>query len=305
MIGIEYASIFSALDCQVTLIDGRSTLLNFMDREIVDELVHHLRKRGVVFRLGENVAHVERLQNDQVTTIMDSGKQMRSDLILFASGRVGAIAPLQLEKIGINPDNRRILKVNEHYQTAIPNIYAAGDIIGFPSLASTAMEQGRMAACHAFGQPVQPSNSAHIPYGIYAIPEMSMVGKTEQELTEQKIPYEVGIAHLHETARGQIMGIKEGILKILFDRLTHRVLGVHILGEQASEMIHIGQAVLVLGGSINYFLESVFNYPTLAEAYKMAAWDAWNRLVPDQCPLVDDAPVPLVEADSNVGEQMA
>ncbi|WJW75246.1 Si-specific NAD(P)(+) transhydrogenase [Thiohalobacter sp. IOR34] len=277
VIGMEYASIFSTMDVKITLIDGRPTLLNFMDREIVDELVHSLRERGVVLRLGEKVAQVERTESGSVTCRLESGKQLRADTILFAAGRIGCTYTLGLENAGLETDERRRLAVNEHFQTAVPHIYAAGDIIGFPALASTSMEQGRLAACHAMGT-AACTTQEFFPFGIYAVPEMSMIGATEQELTEKQIPYETGVARLRETARGQIMGLQEGMLKLLVSLDDRRLLGVHIIGEGATELIHIGQAVLSLGGSLDYFLENVFNYPTLAEAYKVAALDAWNRL---------------------------
>ncbi|MHB8474126.1 MAG: Si-specific NAD(P)(+) transhydrogenase [Gammaproteobacteria bacterium] len=277
VIGVEYASIFSTMDVKVTLMDGRTDVLNFLDKEIVDELVHHMRDNGVVLRTGEKVAGVERAENGQVITCLESGKRMRSDLIMFAAGRIGCTYTLNLEAAGIETDERRRLMVNEFFQTNVPHIYAAGDVIGFPSLASTSMEQGRLAACHAFNRGHCASRT-NFPFGIYSVPEISMVGMTEQELTTKKIPYEIGIARLRETARGQIMGLSEGLLKMLFSLEDHRLLGVHILGEGATELIHIGQAVLVLGGTLEYFLENVFNYPTLAEAYKVAALDAMNRM---------------------------
>jgi NAD(P) transhydrogenase len=277
VIGVEYASIFSVLDVEVTLVDSRTTLLEFFDRELVDEFVHHMREEDLILRLGESVTSVERDSKGQVVTHLDSGKRLRAELVLITAGRVGNTQELKLENAGLVADERGRLKVNAAYQTDIPDIYAAGDVIGFPSLASTSMEQGRLAACHAFEHSTT-SQPAHFPFGIYAVPEMSMVGMTEQELTEKKIAYEVGVARFRETARGQIMGLQEGLLKILFSIEDQRVLGVHILGEGSSELIHIGQAVLALGGTITYFLETVFNYPTLAEAYKVAALDAWNRL---------------------------
>jgi NAD(P) transhydrogenase len=277
VIGVEYASIFSVLDVEVTLVDGRTTLLEFLDREIVDEFMHELRNRGMILRLGERLASVERNTKGQVVAILESGKRLRADLVLFAAGRVGNTRSLKLKNCGLVADERHRIKVNKNYQTEVPHIYAAGDVIGFPSLASTSMEQGRLAACHAFNHPAT-SQPANFPFGIYGIPEMSMVGMTEQDLTQKKIPYEVGVARLWETARGQIMGIEGGLLKILFGLKDRRILGVHIIGEGAAELIHIGQASLVLGGTLDYYLENVFNYPTLAEAYKIAALDAWNRL---------------------------
>lgn len=277
VIGVEYASIFSVLDIELTLVDGRNTLLDFLDREIVDEFVHCMRQRGIRLRLGENVIGVEKDTNGRVITTLESGKRLRAELVMFAAGRVGTTAELQLEKTGLASDKKQRIPVNEKYQTVVPQIYAAGDVIGFPSLASTSMEQGRLAACHAFDQP-SSSRPEHFPFGIYSVPEMSVVGATEQELTAKKIPYDTGAAHLWETARGQIMGLEEGMLKMIISTEDQRLLGVHILGEEATELIHIGQAVIVLGGSLQYFMETVFNYPTLAEVYKIAALDVWNRI---------------------------
>lgn len=276
VIGIEYAAIFSAMDIEVTLVDGRQEMLGFMDREIVEELVHLLRERGMVLRLGENVETVEK-ESGHVVTTLDTGKRIRSDVVLFAAGRAGSTNALKPEAAGVEQNERHLITVNEHYQTTQPHIYAAGDIIGFPSLASTSMEQGRLAACHAFGCHI--SNSLdNFPFGIYAVPEMSMVGMTEQQLLQQGIPYETGVARLRETARGQIMGLEQGLLKLLISLDERKLLGVHILGEGATELVHIGQAVYKLGGTLDYFLQTIFNYPTLAEAYKVAALDAWNRM---------------------------
>ena len=277
VIGVEYASIFSVLDVEVTLVDGRTTLLEFLDREIVDEFIHEMRNRGIILRLGERLASVEKDTKGQVVASLQSGKRLRADIVLFAAGRVGNTRSLKLKNCGLIADKRHRIKVNKNFQTDVSHIYAAGDVIGFPSLASTSMEQGRLAACHAFNHPAT-SQPANFPFGIYGIPEMSMVGMTEQDLTDKKIPYEVGVARLRETARGQIMGLEGGLLKILFDLEDRKILGVHIIGEGAAELIHIGQASLVLGGTLDYYLENVFNYPTLAEAYKIAALDAWNRL---------------------------
>ncbi len=292
VIGLEYASIFSALDIRVTLVDARPQLMGFMDSEIVDEFMHYLRKNNVTLRLKESVARVEVVATGDVVTTLESGKHIHSEVALFASGRAGCTEALKLDRVGLKADKRGLLSVNKQYRTETPNIYAAGDVIGFPSLASTSMEQGRLAICDAFGKPVG-SGMKLFPFAIYAVPEMSMVGQTEQELTEKKIPYITGKARLKETARGQIIGIEEGILKILFAEEDDTVLGVHILGEGSSELIHIGQAVLAMGGTMDYFLENVFNYPTLAEAYKVAALDAWNQKRGDSCPL------PLVRTDAD------
>jgi len=277
VIGVEYASIFSTLDTKVTLLDGRDSMLGFLDTEIVDELTHSLRDRGISIRLGENVDTIEASNNDHVIVATKSGKRLSADMVLYAAGRIGSTWALQPDNAGIETDERRLISVNENFQTNVPHIYAAGDVIGFPSLASTSMEQGRLAASHAFNS-TNTNMAKNFPFGIYAVPEISMVGATEQELRKQNIGYEIGIARLRETARGQIMGISEGILKILFSIDDKRVLGVHIIGEGATELIHIGQAALVLGGTLDYFIDNVFNYPTLAEAYKVAALDAWNKI---------------------------
>jgi len=276
VIGIEYASIFSTLDVKVTVLDGRDSMLGFLDQEIIDELTHSLRDRGVSLRLGENVASIERTK-ETVILKTDTGKNLKADMVLFAAGRIGSTWALKTDNAGIETDDRRLISVNENFQTNVSHIYAAGDVIGFPSLASTSMEQGRIAASHAFTDN-NLSMPENFPFGIYAVPEISMVGETEQTLKEKGIQYEVGIARLRETARGQIMGITEGILKIIFSLDDHKILGVHIIGEGATELIHIGQAVLELDGKLEYFLTNVFNYPTLAEAYKVAALDAWNRI---------------------------
>lgn len=277
VIGAEYASIFSAMDIEVTLLDGRDKMMGFLDNEIVDEFIHNMRDRNMTIRLGETVVSIERDDRNRAKVKLKSGKQVCADMVLFAAGREGSTRNLNLESAGLTTDERGRLVVNEHYQTEVDHIYAAGDVIGFPSLASTSMEQGRHAACHAFGAEAI-SNVEFFPIGIYAVPEMSMVGITEQEATEKGIPYETGVARFREIARGQILGLREGILKMLFSLEDRKLLGVHIVGEGATELIHIGQAVLALGGTLDYFVTTVFNYPTLAEAYKVAALDAYNRL---------------------------
>lgn len=279
VIGAEYASIFSALDIEMTLLDVRETMMDFIDQEIVSEFVHNLRDRDIVVRLGEEVTSIENIDG-RARVKLASGKQVTADVALFAAGRQGSTDNLGLEAVGLEADSRGRLKVNKHYQTAVDHIYAAGDVIGFPSLASTSMEQGRHAACHAFGAEAV-SNVEFFPIGIYSVPEMSMVGITEQEAKEKGIPYETGIARIRETARGQILGLREGILKMLFSLEDKKLLGVHIVGEGSTELIHIGQAVLSLGGTLDYFVTTVFNYPTLAEAYKVAALDAYNRFPKD------------------------
>jgi NAD(P) transhydrogenase len=280
VIGLEYASIFAAVGVRVTVIDKRHRLLPFVDAEIIDTLAYHLREDRVTLRLGEEVSRME-LVNDalgeRVMIHLASGKQVLTDTALYSVGRSGATSTLNVSAAGLSTDDRGRLSVNEHFQTSVPNIYAVGDVIGFPSLASTSMEQGRLAACHAFGVPAT-SVPALFPYGIYSIPEISMVGRTEEELTEQGVPYEVGKAHYREIARGQIIGDTTGLLKLIFHLETHQLLGVHIIGEGASELVHIGQAVLAFGGGVEYFVNTVFNYPTLAECYKTAAFDGVNRL---------------------------
>jgi NAD(P) transhydrogenase len=277
VIGCEFASMFAALGVRVTLVDTRPDLLSFIDGEIADALAYHLRENNVTLRLGETVSHVERTEDGHVATHLKSGKHFITEKALYSVGRVGATAGLNLPAAGLEADDRGRLVVNEHYQTSVPHIYAVGDVIGFPALASTSMEQGRLAASHAFGLPAS-SVPALFPYGIYTIPEISMVGRTEAELTKDGVPYEVGKASYKEIARGQIIGDQVGILKLIFHSDTAQLLGVHIIGEGASELVHIGQAVLTFGGTADYFVNTVFNYPTLAECYKVAAFDALNRM---------------------------
>lgn len=280
VIGLEYATIFSALDVPVTLIEPRMTMLDFLDQEIVDHLIHQLRDRGVQLRLGSDVERVAIGSDDRVTCWLADGRAVRSETLLYAAGRIGATNGLGLEVCGLSTDSRGRISVDPATcQTAIPHIYAAGDVIGFPSLASTSMEQGRTAACHAFGQAV-PCPDLCYPLGIYTVPEMSSVGLSEQVLRERGVAYECGLARFRETSRGHIMGIDAGLLKMVVSLETRKVLGVHIIGEGATELIHIGQAVINLGGTLDYFIDNCFNYPTLAEAYKVAALDAWNRMQP-------------------------
>jgi NAD(P) transhydrogenase len=279
VIGVEYASMFAELGVEVTIVDRHARLLEFCDAEIVDELVHQLRAKRVVFRLGEAVHELLPPKEDgaPVEIVLESGKRVVADCALFSVGRLGATAGLDLAKAGLATDDRGRLKVDEDHRTTVPHISAAGDVIGFPALASTSSEQGRLAVCRMFGVDAKPMG-AGFPYGIYAIPEISMIGDTEEELTARKVPYEVGIARYAEIARGQILGDDSGLLKLLFHRETHMLLGVHCVGTQATELVHIGQAVLRLGGGLDYFLDTVFNYPTLAECYKVAARNAANRL---------------------------
>ncbi len=278
VVGLEYASFMAAVGVEVTLIDQRPTILDFVDREIVDALSYHLRQMGMTFRLGEKVTRVGIDQTrDLVFAELESGKRIQAEMLLYAVGRQANGDSMRLDAAGLTPDSRGKVKVNENYQTDVPHIYAAGDIIGFPALASTSMEQGRLASCRMFGAPSQHLPEL-FPYGIYTIPEISTVGQTEEKLTAAKVPYEVGISKYSELAKSMMLGDETGMLKLLFDRNTRKLLGVHILGQRATEIVHIGQAVLAYGGSIEYFRDTVFNYPTLAEAYKVAALDGLNKL---------------------------
>ncbi len=280
VIGIEYASMLAVLGVTVTVVDGRDWPLEFLDREIVDELVHQMRDRGVLFRLGENVESVEVRRNGRsvVVVALESGKRLAADLAIVCAGRVGATDSLGLDAAGLAADERGRLTVDENFRTEVSHIYAAGDVIGYPSLAATSSEQGRLAACAAFSVNAKPM-SEHFPIGVYSVPEVSMVGASEHELTEKKIPYETGVARFREIARGHILGDNTGFLKMNFHREDRRLLGVHAIGTGATELIHIGQCVYALGGGLDYFLETVFNYPTLAECYKVAALDAHNKLL--------------------------
>jgi len=280
VIGSEYATIFAALGVRVTIIDKRKRLLDFLDWEITDALTHHMRENRVTLRLGEEVSGVEPYDDDQGAHIrikLASGKQVISEKTLYAIGRTGATDALNLAAAEIEVDSRSRISVNKNYQTNQDHIYAVGDVIGFPSLAATSMEQGRLASCHAFGVPAH-SVPELFPFGIYTIPEISVVGKNEQQLTSDGVPYEVGKASYKEIARGQIIGDRTGLLKLIFHTETRKLLGVSIIGEGATELIHIGQAVLSYNGDIDYFVDTVFNYPTLAECYKTAALDGINRL---------------------------
>ncbi len=278
VIGVEYATIFSALDVATTLIEPRATFLDFLDKELIDELVHDLRDRNVLLRMGSPVTSIEAPEGGKVVCRMDDGRSVSADMLLFAAGRLGNTDTLNLDAIGLTTDSRgRIAVEPKTLQTTVPHIYAAGDVIGFPSLASTSMEQGRVAACHAFGL-APPPPPEFFPYGIYSVPEISTVGMTEEEVRKRKIPYECGIARFRETSRGHIMGLENGMMKMIFSLKTRRLLGCHIVGEGATELIHIGQAVLNLKGTVEFFIENTFNYPTLAEAYKIAGLDAWNRM---------------------------
>jgi NAD(P) transhydrogenase len=287
VIGCEYACMLATLGVKVTLVEGRPEVLGFLDHEIAEAFQYQMRRMGITLRLGEKVAKIEHLPPDAtmgnghsgplVQATLESGKHLRAQTLLYAVGRQGTCGALKLDKAGLVADDRERLKVNEHYQTTVEHIYAAGDVIGFPALASTAMEQGRLAVCHAFGVPTR-SIPELFPIGIYAIPEISMVGKTEEQLTAAGIPYEAGVAQYKELARGQLLGDDTGMLKLLIHQDNHQILGVHVIGTGATELIHIGQAVMALNGSVDYFINSVFNFPTLAEAYKVAAHNGVNKL---------------------------
>ena len=278
VIGVEYACMFAVLGVRVTLIEKRNRLLEFADQEIIEALSYHLRDSRVTMRLGEEVESVEEPTAGTVVANLKSNKRVSGDALLYAVGRQGNIDDLNLAAAGLEADSRGRIAVDEHYQTKVEHIYAVGDVVGFPSLASVSMEQGRIASARAFNDTVTGSNPSFYPYGIYTIPEISFIGKTEEQLTDEDVPYEVGMAYYREVARGQIRGDTTGRLKLIFHRDTRKVLGVHIIGEDASELVHIGQAVMTLGGTVDYFIDTVFNYPTLAECYKVAAFNGLGRL---------------------------
>ncbi len=290
VIGTEYACMLAAVGVRVTLIDSRPRLMEFLDEELSESLQFRMRDMGIRLRLGESVAKIE-INGDSVDATLASTKTVHSQTLLYAVGRQGATEKLNLPVAGLSADSRGRLKVNEFYQTDVPHIYAAGDVIGFPALAATSMEQGRLAASHMFHQLAEAPSPLY-PYGIYTIPEISMVGATEQSLTQAKTPYEVGIARYREIARGQLIADPYGLLKLLFHPQSRRLLGVHAIGTGATELIHIGQAVMAAGMPIDYFVESVFNYPTLAECYKVAALDGINR-VRSARELVVETPEPI------------
>jgi NAD(P) transhydrogenase len=286
VIGTEYASMLSLLGVKVTLIEGRSRLLDFVDAEITEALQYHLRQAGMTLRLGEKVVTIRKVEapagartgnSVMAEAVLESGKTLRADCLMYAIGRQGATDRLNLKAAGLEADNRGRIKVNECFQTAVPHIYAVGDVVGFPALASTSMEQGRMSACHMFGAKYE-TVAELLPYGIYSIPEMSQVGWTEEKLTAEGIPYEAGIAQYKEIARGQLLGDEIGMLKLLIHQETHAILGVHIIGTGATELIHIGQCAMAFKATVEYFVNTVFNYPTLAECYKVAALNGLNKL---------------------------
>lgn len=277
VIGTEYASILAMIGVQVVLVDKRPRLLEFVDAQIIDALQRQMKEIGVTLCHEEEVVAIRKESDGQVTVSLSHRPPITTTTVMYAIGRIGATKRLNLEAVGIMPDARGRVIVNDHFQTAIPHIYAAGDVIGFPALASTSMQQGRHASCHAFNHPDHIDTDL-LPYGIYTIPEISMVGRNEEDLAKAGIHYAVGVAHYREIARGQLIGDETGMLKLLFHRRTRTLLGVHAIGEGATELIHIGQAVMAFRGKIDYFIDTVFNYPTLAECYKVAALDGINRL---------------------------
>jgi NAD(P) transhydrogenase len=276
VIGLEYASMFAALGTKLTVVERRSGMLEFCDEEVVDSLRYHLRDLAVTFRFGESVAAVESRSGGTIT-VLESGKRIPADTVLYSAGRQGLTEELGLANAGLEADQRGRIRVGPDFRTEVDHIFAVGDVIGFPALAATSMEQGRMAAHAAFGEPTH-SLGELVPIGIYTIPEISYVGSNEGQLTEASIPYEVGIARYRELARGQILGDSYGVLKLLVSLDDRRLLGVHVFGTNATEIVHIGQAVMGNGGTVDYLVDAVFNYPTLAEAYKVAALDAVNKL---------------------------
>jgi NAD(P) transhydrogenase len=277
VIGVEYASMAAALGVTVTLVDKRTELLDFVDEELVNALRYHLRGLGLTLRLGEEVSAIERRGDGSAVTCLASGKRIPSDVVLYAAGRQGATADLRLEAAGLEADGRGRIAVDEHFHTAQPHIFAVGDVIGFPALAATSMEQGRLAACAAFGVVAAEMPTA-LPYGIYTIPEMSFVGRTEHQLTEVGVPYVVGIARYRELTRGEIAGDNTGLLKLLINADTRQLEGVHVFGTAATELVHIAQTAMAGRLGVDYFVEAVFNYPTFSDAFKIAALDAVNRL---------------------------
>jgi NAD(P) transhydrogenase len=276
VIGMEYASMFAALGSKVTVVEQRDGMLDFCDGEIVEALKYHLRDLAVTFRFGETVAAVERHPRGTLT-VLASGKKIAADAVMYSAGRQGLTDDLDLDKAGLAADKRGRISVDEHYRTAVPHIYAVGDVIGFPALAATSMEQGRTAAYHACGEPVHAAQDVQ-PIGIYTIPEVSFIGRSEDQLTEDLVPFEVGVSRYRELARGQIIGDAHGMLKLLVSPEDRKLLGVHCFGTGATELIHIGHAVMGCGGTVDYLVDAVFNYPTLAESYKVAALDVTNKI---------------------------
>lgn len=276
VIGVEYASIFAALGTRVTLVEKRPRMLEFCDPELIESLKFHLRDQGMSFRFGEEVASVASSGHGTITTLA-SGKKIAAEVVMYSAGRQGATARLALPKAGLTADDRGRLVVDEDYRTAVEHVYAVGDVIGFPALAATSMDQGRLAASHAFGEPAHELRDLQ-PIGIYTIPELSYCGRTEEDLTSEAVPFEVGISRYRELARGQIVGDPYGMLKLIVHSETRHILGVHVFGTSATELVHIGQAIMGCGGTVDYLVDTVLNYPTLSEAYKVAALDVTNKM---------------------------
>ncbi|TPG34915.1 Si-specific NAD(P)(+) transhydrogenase [Mycolicibacterium hodleri] len=276
VIGIEYASIFAALGSKVTVVEKRETMLDFCDPEVVEALRFHLRDSAVTFRFGEEVTDVDVSSTGTLTTLA-SGKQIAAEAVMYSAGRTGQTDGLDLAAAGLSTDDRGRIVVDEHYRTKVHNIFSVGDVIGFPALAATSMDQGRLAAYHAFGEPAHDMTALQ-PIGIYSIPEVSFVGATEVELTRDAVPYEFGISRYRELARGQISGDSYGMLKLLVSTEDRTLLGVHIFGSSATELVHIGQTVMGCGGTVDYLVDAVLNYPTFSEAYKVAALDVMNKI---------------------------
>lgn len=293
VIGCEYGSMFSALGLKVTIVEARASILSFLDQELVEALSYRLREQKTTIIENDKVTRCMRSPDGRAVTYLESGKRIVSDVLLVSAGRVGNTEGLNLEKLGIEYSERGIITVDQNYQTSVPSVYAVGDVIGHPALASTSMEQGRRAACHACGL-MDRGFDLQLPYGVYTIPEIAMIGKTERDLSLSKVPYETGIARFSEIERGRIIGEDSGVLKLLFHRSTLQLLGVHIIGDGASELIHIGQTVMGYNGGIDYLTQAVFNYPTLSQAYKTAALDGMNKIVATQG-LPDEIPDPTLK----------
>ncbi len=279
VIGIEYGIMFAALGVKITVVDGQQELLRFCDKEIVDHLMFTARSLGITFRTGESVSSVKQASRNRVIVELESQKRIVGETAFFSVGRKGDTEFLNLCAAGVDVDNRERVQCNSNFETSAPSVFAVGDVIGFPALASTSMEQGRQAVSRIFRR--QAVRTGQIPYGLFTIPEIGMVGKTEQELTAEKIPFEIGICRFEELAKSQICGGQDGILKLLFHRETRKILGVHCIGDTATEIIHIGQTVMAFDGTIDYLAEAIFNHPTMAESYKVAAFDGLNRLCID------------------------
>jgi NAD(P) transhydrogenase len=302
VIGIEYASMFAALGTKVTVVEKRDTMLDFCDPEVVEALRFHLRDLAVTFRFGEEVTAVDVGASGTVTTLA-SGKQIPAETVMYSAGRQGQTEHLDLDKAGLETDSRGRIFVDDDFRTKVDHIYAVGDVIGFPALAATSMDQGRLAAYHAFGEPARELRSLQ-PIGIYTVPEISYCGRTEAELTKEAVPYEVGMSRYRELARGAIVGDSYGMLKLLVSTEDRTLLGVHVFGTNATDLVHIGQAIMGCGGTVDYLVDTVLNYPTLSEAYKVAALDATNKIravtmfasgTVDVPPAPDEPPAPTLK----------